>query len=225
MMKVIIAVLILLLIWMLYAFVPSKVLKHKYYKRNKRNNKTIYLTFDDGPDAKYTEELLDLLKTHHVKATFFTVVKSALSNEKIIERMINEGHKIGVHSYNHVSAMVQGPLKTRNEIMQAKYGLKKLGVDSKLFRSPWGHTNIYQSYLLKKEGYKHVFWDVMAEDWDGKTTSNEISMKLLHRVGNGDVICLHDARGENEAPSRTIQALKSMIPYWLDKGYEFRVME
>jgi len=211
--------------WLIYAFIPSKVLKGRYYKREKDSSKTLYLTFDDGPDSKYTEQLLDLLKAHNIRATFFTVVKSAMENESIINRMVREGHVIGVHSYNHMSAMIEGPLKTKLEIEQAQNGLKKLGIDAKLFRSPWGHTNLYQSYLLKKYGYKHVFWDVMAEDWEGKTTSNNIKMKLLHRVGAGDIICLHDARGENEAPSRTIKALGSMLPYWLDQGYEFKVME
>lgn len=214
-----------ILVWFAYAFIPSKVLKSRYYKREKDKSKIIYLTFDDGPDAIYTNQLLDLLKAHNVKATFFTVVKSAVDHKDIIDRMIKEKHAIGIHSYNHVSAMFQGPIKTKYEVEQAEKELSKIGVHTTLFRSPWGHTNLYQTYLLKKYGYKHVFWDVMAEDWEGKTTSNNIKMKLLHRVKSGDVICLHDARGENDAPSRTIKALSSMLPYWLDQGYEFKVME
>lgn len=74
-------------------------------------------------------------------------------------------------------------------------------------------------------GIRPMLWDVMAEDWRGDTTAAEIAYKLLTRTFDGAVICLHDGRGKNNAPSRTIAALRQVLPQWLEAGYCFQTVD
>ena len=104
--------------------------------------------------------------------------------------------------------------------------MNDLGVNFKFYRpQPWGHCNIFTSREIKKHNLKKVLWDVMAQDWQGNTTVEAITDKLLLRSKENSIICLHDGRGENEAPSRTIKALQKAIPIWKINGYKFATME
>ena len=181
----------------------------------------ISLTFDDGPDKKYTVELLDLLKKYNIKATFFVVAKFAKENCEIIKRMEEEGHTIGLHSLEHKNALLNGPLYTSNDFKESLNIMRKLNFNIKFFRQPWGHLNLLTIINLKKYNLKLVLWDVIIGDWKANITSDEISNRLIMKSKNKSIICLHDGRGENEAPRRTIEALEKTIPIWIEEGYEF----
>lgn len=179
------------------------------------------LTFDDGPDEKYTVELLDLLKKYNIKATFFVVAKFAEENYEIIKRMEEEGHTIGLHSLEHKNGLLNGPLYTSNDFKESLRIMKRLNINVKSFRPPWGHLNLSTIINLKKYNLKLVLWDVIIGDWKSDITSDEISNRLIMQSKNKSIICLHDGRGENEAPKRTIEALERTIPIWIEEGYEF----
>ena len=121
--------------------------------------------------------------------------------------------------------MLQGVGQTKRDLEDSIKIMKELGVDIKYYRAPWGDTNFYLLQALKKKGLQLIYWHVMAEDWEGNTTKDVICQKLLSRTKGGDIICLHDGRGENEAPFRTIQALKMALPLFLEKGYEFKTID
>lgn len=218
---------ILVIILLCYSIVPTYIykLQHKLRKKNKLNEKVLYLTFDDGPDEKYTPCLLDLLKKHNIKATFFMVATFANKNPIIVNRMKEEGHCIALHSFEHKNALFQSKLYTSYDFEQSVKIMKELGFDVKYYRPPWGHCNIFTNHEVKKHNLTKVLWDVMAQDWDGNTTADIICDKLLSRSKDGSIICLHDGRGENEAPSRTIKALEKAIPIWKKEGYKFLIME
>lgn len=220
-------IIILTIILLCYSIMPTYLYKfqHKLRTKNKINKKVLYLTFDDGPDEKYTSHLLDLLKKYNVKATFFMVATFAKENPTIVNRVKEEGHLIGIHSFEHKNALFQSKSYTSYDFEQSVKIMKELGVNLKYYRPPWGHFNIFTNYEMKKHNLDKVLWDVMAQDWRGNTTADKICDKLLRRSKNGSIICLHDGRGENDAPLRTIKALEKAIPIWKKEGYKFLTME
>lgn len=206
-----------------YYKIKSKLSKIPKMRVNSQNSddKVIFLTFDDGPDKRFTNQLLDLLSKYNIKASFFVVAKFAENNVEVIERMKKEGHLIGFHSLEHKNALCHSSKYTRNDFEFSQNIFENLGIKIKYFRPPWGHFNIQTLVCTKQFGFKIALWNVMAEDWKGDTTGQEIATKLIKRTKNRDVICLHDGRGTNEAPSRTIEALESVLPIWISQGYRF----
>lgn len=186
-----------------------------------KSEKFLSLTFDDGPDEKYTEKLLDLLKRYNIKATFFVVAKFVEKNSSIIKRMEEEGHTIGLHSLEHQNGLIRGPLYTNKDFEESIKIFKNLKISVKSFRPPWGHLNLTTLVNLKKYNLNLVLWDVIIGDWKSDISSDEISKRLLNETKNKSIICLHDGRGKNEAPLRTIEALEKTLPIWLEEGYEF----
>lgn len=208
-----------------YSYVPSQIGKVANRYRRKKTNKSVYLTFDDGPDPVYTEKLLDLLKAYNIKASFFVVAQFAEENPFLVNRMRAEGHLIGLHSLKHKSAMIQTPKYTNMEFAKSMEIMETLGVKAKYYRPPWGHVNLVTLKNLKKHSLSKVLWDVMAQDWRKDITVDEIQYKLLKRTTAGDIICLHDGRGVNDAPAKMIEALEKTIPIWLEEGYQFRKID
>lgn len=183
--------------------------------------KRLYLTFDDGPSPEYTMELLDLLESYHIRASFFVVGRFAEENPQIIRHMADKGHLVGLHSLEHISAYLQPPGYRRRDFEDSIEILKGLGITPRFYRPPWGHTRGFTRKLAAKYGLKLIYWDVMAEDWKGGVTAEEIAGKLRKRTAPGHIICLHDGRGKKGAPGRTIEALRQVLPSWLQEGYQF----
>ena len=206
-----------------YSIIPTFYYKFKGTPivNNIDEKKFLSLTFDDGPDKKYTGELLDLLKNYNIKATFFVVAKFAEENYELIKRIEEEGHTIGLHSLEHKNALLNGPLYTNKEFEESLKIMDKINVNIKSFRPPWGHLNLLTIRNLKKFNLNLVLWDVIIGDWKADITSDEISRRLLSQSKNKSIICLHDGRGKNEAPKRTIEALEKTIPVWIEEGYKF----
>lgn len=206
-----------------YSIIPTFYYKFKGTPivNNIDEKKFLSLTFDDGPDKKYTGELLDLLKKYNIKATFFVVAKFAEENYELIKRMEEEGHTIGIHSLEHKNALLNGPLYTNKEFEESLKIMDKINVNIKSFRPLWGHLNLLTIRNLKKFNLNLVLWDVIIGDWKADITSDEISRRLLSQSKNKSIICLHDGRGKNEAPKRTIEALEKTIPVWIEEGYKF----
>lgn len=185
----------------------------------------IYLTFDDGVDVVYTPKLLDLLLKYDIPATFFIVAATAKEHPELVERIYQEGHGIGIHNLTHRSGYLMTPGQTRRAVKESLEIFDQLHIRPKFYRPPWGHVNLSLPKVLKENSLKMVLWDVMAEDWEGDTTAGAIAYKLLTRTHQGDIICLHDGRGSNEAPARTIEALAEVLPRWQRLGYQFGTME
>lgn len=212
-----------------YSVIPTYLLKYRWIihdrKKAKKEKKILYLTFDDGPDTVYTNQLLDLLDREQIPATFFMVAEAAQGHPEIVERMKKSGYTVGIHSLCHKSAMLFGPGRTGRDLKESKKIMEKMDVTVNGYRPPWGHLNLVSLYWIRKLHLELVFWDVMAQDWSGKETPDSICNKILTRVFPGAVICLHDGRGENGAPARTIEALEKAIPMLKEQGYEFRRIE
>ncbi|QSX05870.1 polysaccharide deacetylase family protein [Sedimentibacter sp. zth1] len=214
---------VFIIIFCIYSILPTLYFKvFKYNPKNiQRKHKYLCLTFDDGPSDIYTEKIVDLLNKYNVKSTFFMVADFAIANPEVVKKIIKSGHSIGLHSQKHHNALIQTPYDAINDFKQSMKIFKNLNIDIKYCRPPWGHVNLLTILMSKIYNLKMVFWNVMAEDWLSDTTPDIIQNKLLKRVKNGSIICLHDGRGKNHAPIRTLEALEKVIPIWLKESYEF----
>lgn len=207
-----------------YSALPTIIYRSANLCRKKQKKKVLYLTFDDGP-SEYTNELLDLLLYHQIHATFFVVAEFAQQFPDSLLRMQQEGHQVALHCRQHKNALWMGPMRTKEEFRKSIKIMDAMGIKVTQFRPPWGIVNGMLLMQIQQYKLQLRFWDVMAEDWEGDTTAEQIYEKLLRRTKSGSVICLHDGRGTNRAPSRTIQALRQILPQWRQMGYQFLTME
>jgi peptidoglycan/xylan/chitin deacetylase (PgdA/CDA1 family) len=175
----------------------------------------IAFTFDDGPDPKYTPQLLDLLKKHNVKATFFVLGQKAELNPDIIKRIHDEGHQIGIHNYIHASNWLMTPwtIKKDHLIKSADIIEAITGDRPTYYRPPWGILNL-GDFFLKKQ-YHIVFWSLMAYDWRSHVSKKKLKNKLLGKITDGSVILLHDSGetfgADHDAPFYMLEALDHVL--------------
>ena len=218
---------ILSILLIAYTIYISPTIYYRVFNRNTKKFKSenkIALTFDDGIDENYTEELLELLYKYNIKATFFILTSTIEKNPQILDRMESEGHVIGLHSFEHKCPLFKGYFYTKRDFENSINTFKRNNIDIKYFRPPWGVFNLFTIRYMKKHGLKTVLWSVMVGDWRRTTTSQEIERKLMKKIKPGAIICLHDGRGREGAPSRTIEALERAIPL-LKADYDFVTME
>src|SRR5690606_29946330 len=138
------------------------------------NDKTLYLTFDDGPTPHITKWALNTLKSFNAKATFFCIGKNIETHPDIFKDIINDGHAIGNHTYNHVKGWKTKTSDYLLEIEKTQTIISSQTINYSnivpLFRPPYGQIMPKQGKELIKQGYKIVMWDVISFDWD-KTVS------------------------------------------------------
>ena len=216
--------LLIILLYLCYGIFPTIFFKFKYRVLRKNKGKTIYLTFDDGP-SKYTAKLLKVLEKYNIKASFFCVANFANTHKDIMIKMNTNGHYIALHSLNHKNALIMSPLKTNKDFKESMKIMHDLNIPINYYRPPWGHLNIFSLFNIKKYHLKLMLWNVMAEDWEPNTNEWIITQKLLKRIQGNDIICLHDGRGKNNAPLKTIKALDKVIPILLSEGYIFKTVD
>lgn len=203
-----------------YSLIPTIVGKYKFRNGFTTNKKEIMLTFDDGP-GEYTLEVLKILKNENIKASFFVVTEYALENPEIIQEMIRDKHTIGLHSVSHNNILFRGYKYTKENIIKSINQMERLGLDVEYYRPPWGQVNIFTKRILKKYKLEIILWSIITEDWLEKTKSSMIRDKIMKRIKNGSIICLHDNRGEEGATINMINALKDVIADLKKDGYSF----
>lgn len=152
-------------------------------------NKTVALTFDDGPHRIYTRELLDGLKKRGVKATFFLMGANIEGNEELIQQMKQDGHLIGNHGYSHVQMTGEGVEKVQNSVEKTGKIIREItGKEPEYLRPPYGDWN---EELAEKMDLTPVFWSVDSLDWKYQNTP-KITKRVLKKVEDGDIILMHD---------------------------------
>lgn len=196
------------------------------------DKKICYLTFDDGPAPEVTECVLDILKKYDVKATFFVLYKDGSEERKLYQRMIDEGHTIGVHSASHdyskIYSSVDAFLADFNRC--AAQIEEVIGVKPEIFRFPGGSINsynesIYQQLIAEmlRRGYTYYDWNVSGNDATGYYMSaDDIADQVLSSSGsNRNIVLLHDGRGHDA----TAEALPAIIEGMMKQGYEFGALD
>lgn len=192
--------------------------------------KSLVLTFDDGPDIRYTPVLLDLLRHERIPAAFFVVGNHAKDHPELIKRMVSEGHTVGSHTMAHKNALLSTSGYIKNDFESSERLLVNLtGEPLRYFRPPWGISSPETRRQLRRRRLTRVLWDVMAQDWKQNITPADIADRIKSQVFDGAVICLHDAGedtgGAKGAPRRTIEALISVLPWLRSQGYQFITMD
>ncbi len=183
--------------------------------------KKIALTFDDVPDPRFTGKVLDVLKEHHVKATFFAVGERAKKHPGLVKRMHQEGHAIGNHSYNHAQLNKLSLHKFKDQIERTNQVIKSItGIEPRLIRPPYGEINEEQLQWARKNGFKVVNWNVDSLDWKG-LGKDEVMSNILSTVGPGSIVLQHAGGGVGSDLTGTIEALPGIIKELRSKGYTF----
>lgn len=184
--------------------------------------KKVALTFDDGPDPRFTPQVLDVLQEYDVDATFFVMGARAKSYPDLVKRMINEGHIVGNHTYWHPNLVEQANVATlEREVNRTEDTLENLvGYRTKLFRAPYGFLYNELVEKLRDMNYTVVGWSVDSLDWKEDPPS-VIANTVTSQVQPGSVILMHDGGEWDANRTPTIQALQQIIPTLKEQGYEF----
>ena len=175
-------------------------------------DKSVFLTFDDGPTPGVTEWVLDTLEKFTAKATFFMVGKNAVNNPGLVKRILTEGHSIGNHTFSHLNGW-------RTTLPSYTKSALKCGeaVPSNLFRPPYGRITRAQSRRLGNR-YKIIMWDVLSGDFDIELPKQKVVKNVLNNTEPGSIIVFHDSV---KAEPRLKYALPRVLNYLKDEGYNF----
>lgn len=189
--------------------------------------KSVYLTFDDGPSS-LTPQILDILKEHNIKATFFINYSDSMESQALYKRMVEEGHTIGVHSTCHQYATIyQSTDAFLDDFAQTALMLEQVtGVKPEIFRFPGGSINsynraVYQQTIseMLRRGYTYYDWNVSADDATSTVTNDQIYNNVVNGVQKYDksIVLMHDLSNKSD----TLSALPSIIEDLKAEGYSF----
>ena len=184
--------------------------------------KYIYLTFDCGYEAGYTEKILEVLKQNDVKATFFITGHYLNSSPELVKQMIDDGHIIGNHTADHICMPESSEEEIKEDVMELHTALyDKFGYEMKYLRPPKGEYSEKSVAYTNTLGYITVMWSFAYDDWDENKQGREEygKQKILDNVHNGEVMLLHSTSKDNSnILDYCIKEIKNM-------GYEFKSLD
>ncbi|MDQ0585061.1 glycosyltransferase [Streptomyces rishiriensis] len=185
----------------------------------------LVLTFDDGPDPVWTPQVLDVLKEHHAHAVFFVTGTMASRYPELVQRMVDEGHEVGLHTFNHPDLSFQSKKRISWELSQNQLALAgAAGIRTSLFRPPYSsfadamdNESWPVTEYIGSRGYLTVVNNTDSEDWK-KPGVEEIIRRATPKGGKGAIVLMHDSGGDRH---QTVQALDRFLPELASRGYEF----
>jgi peptidoglycan-N-acetylglucosamine deacetylase len=188
----------------------------------------IAMTFDDGPNPKYTPGLLELLARHDAKATFFLIGEWAEREPALIREIVAAGHAIGNHTHTHVTMPAHPAKRIREELRRCREAVEASGETfstvngASLMRPPYGRRRPGTLRTMREEGYVPVMWSITCYDWRAHTTTKRITRRG-RRAKEGDIILLHDGNSEMPAADRhkSVDAARAILESHGEKGFQF----
>lgn len=178
----------------------------------------VALTFDDGPDPRFTPAILDILRQEHVPATFFVVGRNALLYPDLVRQELADGHVVGNHTFDHLTLADAGPELIRSEIRMGQEAIQEAGGGTPtLFRPPDGLISAALPAVARELGYRVVLWSAAVENHTAPTPVLMVR-RVLRLVRPGSIILLHDGRLDR---TRTVEALPLLIEQLKARGYFF----
>ncbi len=197
------------MIWVKAHWIIKKLFSNYIWNIPNSENK-VYLTFDDGPTPEITEWVLSKLKEYNAKATFFCIGDNIRKYPEIIQRVINEGHSIGNHTFNHLNGWKTSTKDYIENVRLYETEHCKLNTEHcKLFRPPYGKITPTQSKILRKLGYKIIMWDIISYDFDATISKEQCLENVLKNVQSGSIIVFHDSK-------KAFTNLEYVLPRTLD---------
>ncbi|MBB5536456.1 chitooligosaccharide deacetylase NodB [Rhizobium giardinii] len=190
--------------------------------------RSVYLTFDDGPHPIFTPEVLDVLAQHQVPATFFVIGEYAADQPKLIQRMIAEGHEVANHTMTHPDLSICEPSEVQSQILEADRAIKSASRQASVryIRAPYGIWTEEVLITVASAGLTAVHWSVDPRDWSNPGVDAIVSA-VLDSIRPGAIVLLHDGcppselQPDNDASLRyqTVAALSRIIPALHDRGF------
>ena len=185
----------------------------------------LVLTFDDGPDPTWTPKVLDVLKEHNAHAVFFVTGTMTSRYPELVKRMVDEGHEIGLHTFNHPDLSLQTKNRINWELSQNQLALEgAAGIRTSLFRPPYSsfadamdNKSWPVTEYIGSQGYITVVNNTDSEDWQ-KPGVDEIIKRATPKNGKGAIVLMHDSGGDRH---QTVEALDKFLPDLKGQGYSF----
>ncbi len=182
--------------------------------------KTLFLTFDDGPDPVYTPKILEILDHHRIQASFFLVGQQVEQHPEILHRLKLGSHTVGLHTYSHQSIRSLDKTQLATEIEQNQNAIHEvLGQRPNLLRPPRGEISLSSLHHAMRLGLKVVHYTITSNDW--KLESPEAILNQIYRnpISGGDIISFHDNN------DNTCIAVDSLITEYKERGYSFASLQ
>ena len=198
---------------------PPQLIRQLYPRACWRMNvseRAVYLTFDDGPIPEVTPWVLDVLDKYKIKATFFMVGDNVRKHPDEYKMVVERGHRIGNHSFNHLKGFAES-----TEHYLANIDKASAYISSDLYRPPHGIMRMSQ-YRALCERYRIIMWDLVTRDYNSKLTGEQVLDKVKRYARNGSIITFHDSL---RATHNLYYALPRAIEWLLAEGYEFKVFD
>jgi peptidoglycan/xylan/chitin deacetylase (PgdA/CDA1 family) len=181
--------------------------------------KVIYLSFDDGPHVEATPFVLAELKKYNAKASFFCIGKNVEAHQNLYAQIIQEGHSVGNHTYDHLNGWkTNTALYIQNIELAGKY------IQSNLFRPPYGRITRAQIKKIKADKtlpQKIIMWDVLSGDFDLSLTAAACTKNVIRNTSAGSIVVFHDSA---KAFERLKIALPAMLNHFINLGYTFEAI-
>lgn len=196
---------------------PPQFIRRLYPRacwRMDSSERAVYLTFDDGPIPEVTPWVLDVLDKYRIKATFFMVGDNVRKHPDEFKMVIERGHRIGNHTYNHLKGMA-----VHTDHYMANIDKADCYLSTNLFRPPHGLMRLRQ-YRALCERYHIIMWDLVTRDYNPKLNGRQILRKVQQYARPGSIITFHDSL---RATHNLYYALPRAIEWLLAEGYEFKV--
>jgi peptidoglycan/xylan/chitin deacetylase (PgdA/CDA1 family) len=189
----------------------------KFIWRKSSNEKKIYLTFDDGPIPKVTEFVLETLEKYNAYATFFCIGDNISKNPTIFQRIINNGHSVGNHTFNHLRGWSTDDVTYLQNVVKCQAVININGHHSKLFRPPYGRIKHKQASSLLTD-YEIVMWDVLSGDFSQNLSPETVLHKTIKYTEAGSIVLFHDSIKANANMS---YALPRFLEHFSSQGFQF----
>jgi peptidoglycan/xylan/chitin deacetylase (PgdA/CDA1 family) len=179
--------------------------------RGPRENNQIALTFDDGPDPRYTPKVLEVLRKHDVKATFFVMGARAKKHPDLIKQIANDGHALGSHTYWHPNLAKENVERLRWELSETDRILERMiGFHTRLFRAPYGNLNEPLMEELRRQDYSVIGWNVDSLDWR-QLPADDVLKNVMSNLDPGSIVLMHDGGHWTMDLSGMVEALDQVI--------------
>lgn len=178
----------------------------------------IYLTFDDGPIPEVTPWVLEVLREFNIPATFFCVGENISKHPDIFSQVINDGHRIGNHTFNHLKGWKTSTTNYLDNIEKTQNAIVEHGLRTHLFRPPYGKLTPAQTKAILQLNYEIVMWTVLSKDYRKTLSSEKVLDNIVSNTTSGSIIVCHD---NIKAFDNLKAVLPQAIEMLLEKGFVF----